>query len=67
MKTRTRTPAPQTLLTQVDGRKAGKEKPSKNKPTAVLYVPSTKGGLLTKMLKENEEEMIRITQFRRKV
>ena len=48
-------------------KKAGKEKPSKIKPTTVLFVPSTKGGLLTKMLRQNEEEMVRITQFKTKV
>jgi hypothetical protein len=46
---------------------AGREKTSKIKPTTVLFVPSTKGGILTKMLRENEEEMVRITQFRTKI
>jgi hypothetical protein len=29
-----------------------------------MFVPSTKGGILTKMLRENEPEMIRITKFK---
>ena len=32
--------------------------------TTVMCIPSTKGRVLTSMLKEKEEEMVRITKFR---
>ena len=32
--------------------------------STVIFIPSTKGGILTKMMRDNELEMARITRFR---
>ena len=32
--------------------------------STVMFIPSTKGGILTKMMRDNELEMARITRFR---
>ena len=32
--------------------------------STVLFIPSTKGGVLTKMMRDNEKELAKITRFR---
>ena len=52
------------------GRKLGKmRKPfqkggKKMQPSSVMFVPNSKGGILTKRLRENEDRMSGITGFR---
>ena len=56
-----------------EGWKRGKKPSSRQEETGriptttVMFVPSTKGGLLARMLKESEMEMARITKFRMKI
>jgi hypothetical protein len=37
------------------------------KTTTVMFVPSSKGGLLTKMMKEREDVLVDMTRFRIKI
>ena len=49
---------------QKDGKMMkGSQKDGKIETTTVIFVPATRGGKLTEMLKEKEEELARITMF----
>jgi hypothetical protein len=53
------------------GGKGGKKKPSqkdgKIQTSTVMFIPSTRGGMLTKMMREREQELSKITKFRVKM
>ena len=53
------------------GRGGGKKKPvqmdGKIKTNTVMFIPSTRGGILTKMMREREFEIFKITKFKLKM
>ena len=54
-------------LKKVNGKGLGRgDKREKQRPSTVMMVPSTKGGILIKKLKEDEEKMVEISGFRTK-
>ena len=54
--------------TQKAGRRGFKKAGSlKIEPSTVMFIPSTKGGLLTRKMKENDVGMTKLTKFRVKI
>ena len=57
-------PHPASRKNWILNKKKGNQTAKKVQPSTVIFVPNTRGGLLTKKLKEKEDELCEMTGFR---